>query len=83
MNKLTQWLIIGLLIILIVVMIKIDNTLRIISHRTLEIHTTLTQSIKSELVNQQQTLGLIEGNVWELKDVLLDDFSYYMKKLTN
>ncbi len=83
MNKFTQWLIIGLLIILIVVMIKIDNTLRIISHRTLEVKTTLTESIKNELVNQQKTLDLIEWNVWELKDVLLDDFSYYMKKLTN
>lgn len=83
MNKLTQWLIIGLLIVLIVVMIKIDNTLRIISHRTLEVKTTLTESIKNELVNQQKTLDLIKWNVWELKDVLLDDFSYYMKKLTN
>ena len=60
MNKLTQWLIIGLLIVLIVVMIKIDNTLRIISHRTLEVKTTLTESIKNELVNQQKTLDLIK-----------------------
>ena len=83
MNKLTQWIIIALLAVnaiwIFMLINKIDDTRVAIVKRM----TDNKNDIIAEIWKSNIQLDKIQQNTWELQDVLLDDFSYYMKQMVN
>lgn len=83
MNKFTQWIIIWLLALnaiwVFMLITKIDDTRVAIVKRM----TDNKNDIIAEIWKSNIQLDKIQQNTWELQDVLLDDFSYYMKKIVN
>lgn len=83
MTKLTQWIIIWLLALnaiwVFMLITKIDDTRVAIVKRM----TDNKNDIIAEIWKSNIQLDKIQQNTWELQDVLLDDFSYYMKQMVN
>lgn len=83
MTKLTQWIIVGLLALnaiwVFMLITKIDDTRVAIVKRM----TDNKNDIIAEIWKSNIQLDKIQQNTWELQDVLLDDFSYYMKQMVN
>jgi hypothetical protein len=86
MNKLTQWIFIALLAINSIIGLFLLWYIKQIKgniHNDMNTQYVQLGDIKDILSEQQQTLKWIDSNTWELQDVLLDDFSYYMKQILN
>ena len=82
MNKLTQWIIIWLLTILGIlnfVSVKQTDQLR----WDIDAMITKLNDIKNIDYDMKSKQIDIWKDIRELKDVLLDDFSYYMKQMVN
>jgi hypothetical protein len=82
MNKLTQWIIIWLLTILVILnFISVRQTDQL--RWDIDAMITKLNDIKNIDYDMKSKQIDIWKDVRELKDVLLDDFSYYMKQILN
>lgn len=87
MSKTVQWIIIWLLALIALnwftIIKKIDKVAEDTRIGIITENLYNTRNIISELEDIETKQAEIGDDVRELKDVLLDDFPYYMKKIVN